>query len=119
MMVKKSLKYSFKSADQVTSAMFVLVDTVSIRDDKNEAAAMKELLENELVAAGDDDWKIVIGHFPCHSGWKFSSYGTFSCHSGTVAKCQCLNTDRSAISVTYSLPIRRRIQWHCKHPGPD
>ena len=48
--------------------MFVSVDTVSIDEDKNEAAAMKELLESELVAAGDEAWKIVIGHFPCHSG---------------------------------------------------
>ena len=72
MMVKKSLKYSVKSANQVTSAMFVLVDTVSIRDDKNEAAAMKELFESELVAAEDNDWKIAIGHFPCHSAGHYA-----------------------------------------------
>ena len=48
--------------------MFVSVDTVAIDEDKNEAAGMKELLESELVAAGDENWKIVFGHFPCHSG---------------------------------------------------
>ena len=52
--------------------MFVLVDTVSIRDDKNEAAAMKDLFESELVAAGENDWKIAIGHFPCHSAGHYS-----------------------------------------------
>ena len=56
----------------MTSVIFVSVDTVSIDEDKNEAASMKELLESELVAAGDDDWKIVIGHFPCHSGGGYS-----------------------------------------------
>ena len=45
--------------------MFVSVDTVAIDEDKNEAAGMKELLESELVAAGDENWKIVFGHFPC------------------------------------------------------
>jgi len=62
------LTHSFNVSTSATSAMFVLVDTVSIRDDKNEAAAMKELFESELVAAQDNDWKIAIGHFPCHSG---------------------------------------------------
>jgi len=55
-----------------TSAMFVLVDTVSIRDDKNDAAVMKDLFESELVAARDNDWKIAIGHFPCHSCGHYS-----------------------------------------------
>ena len=52
--------------------MFVLVDTVSIRDDKNDAAVMKDLFESELVAARDNDWKIAIGHFPCHSCGHYS-----------------------------------------------
>ena len=47
--------------------MFVLVDTVSIRDDKNDAAVMKDLFESELIAARDNDWRFAIGHSPCHS----------------------------------------------------
>ena len=54
--------------------MFVSVDTVSIDENKNEAEAMKELLDNELSTARDDEWKIVFGHFPCHSGGGYSGY---------------------------------------------
>ena len=54
--------------------MFVSVDTVSIDKNKNEAEAMKELLDNELSTARDDEWKIVFGHFPCHSGGGYSGY---------------------------------------------
>merc|ERR1719365_177653 len=66
------LTHSFNVSTKGTSAMFVLVDTVSIDDDKNEAAAMKDLFESELVAAGENDWKIAIGHFPCHSAGHYS-----------------------------------------------
>ena len=54
--------------------MFVSVDTVSIDDDKNDAESMKQLLESELAKAGDDEWKIVFGHYPCHSGGGYSGY---------------------------------------------
>ena len=59
---------------QTTSVMFVSVDTVSIDDDKNDAESMKQLLESELAKAGDDEWKIVFGHYPCHSGGGYSGY---------------------------------------------
>ena len=72
MMAQKTSKDDFNSDDQVTSVMFVSVDTVSIDDDENDAAAMKELLESELVAAGDNAWMIVFGHFPSHSGGGYS-----------------------------------------------
>ena len=48
--------------------MFVSIDTVSIEDNKNGALGMKELLDSELAKAGSEAWKIVFGHFPCHSG---------------------------------------------------
>ena len=48
--------------------MFVSIDTVSIDDGKNGALGMLELLDSELGKAGDDAWKIVFGHYPCHSG---------------------------------------------------
>ena len=48
--------------------MFVSIDTVSIEDNKNGALGMKELLDSELAKAGSDAWKVVFGHFPCHSG---------------------------------------------------
>ena len=53
---------------QATSAMFVSIDTVSIEDNKNGAFGMKELLDSELAKADSDAWKIVFGHYPCHSG---------------------------------------------------
>ena len=59
--------------------MFVSVDTVSIDDDKNNAESMKQLLESELAKAGDDEWKIVFGHYPCHSG--VVTVGTGPCES--------------------------------------
>ena len=57
---------------QKTSVMFVSVDTVSIDQNKNEAEAMKELLDSELATARDKEWKIVFGHYPCHSGGGYS-----------------------------------------------
>ena len=57
---------------QATSVMFVSVDTVSIDDDINDAESQKQLLDSELAKAGDDAWKIVFGHFPCHSGGGYS-----------------------------------------------
>ena len=59
---------SIKTAFQATSAMFVSIDTVSIEDNKNGALGMKELLDSELAKADSDEWKIVFGHYPCHSG---------------------------------------------------
>ena len=52
--------------------MFVSVDTISIDDNINDAESQKQLLDSELAKAGDDAWKIVIGHFPCHSGGGYS-----------------------------------------------
>ena len=57
---------------QTTSVMFASVDTVSIDDNINDAESQKELLDSELVKAGHDAWKIVFGHFPCHSGGGYS-----------------------------------------------
>merc|ERR1711970_1229463 len=31
-------------------------------------AGMLELLVSELGKADDNDWKVVFGHYPCHSG---------------------------------------------------
>ena len=59
---------SIKTVFKATSAMFVSIDTVSIEDNKNGALGMKELLDSELAKAGSDAWKVVFGHFPCHSG---------------------------------------------------
>ena len=52
--------------------MFVSIDTVSIDDGKNGAMGMLGLLNSELGKAGDDAWKIVFGHYPCHSGGHYS-----------------------------------------------
>ena len=57
---------------QTTSVMFASVDTVSIDDNINDAESQKELLDSELAKAGQDAWKIVFGHFPCHSGGGYS-----------------------------------------------
>ena len=50
------------------TATFVSIDTISIEKDKNNAGGMINLLNNDLKNAGKDDWKIVFGHYPCHSG---------------------------------------------------
>ena len=55
--------------------MFVSIDTIAIDGNKNGAAGMLELLVSELGKADDNDWKIVFGHYPCHSG---GHYGGFS-----------------------------------------
>ena len=60
---------------KATSAMFVSIDTIAIDGNKNGAAGMLELLVSELGKADDNDWKIVFGHYPCHSG---GHYGGFS-----------------------------------------
>ena len=60
---------------KATSAMFVSIDTIAIDGNKNGAAGMLELLVSELGKADDNDWKIVFGHCPCHSG---GPYGGFS-----------------------------------------
>ena len=52
--------------------MFASVDTVSIDDNINDAESQKELLDSELAKVGQDAWKIVFGHFPCHSGGGYS-----------------------------------------------
>ena len=57
---------------KATSVMFASVDTVSIDDNINDAESQKELLDSELAKAGQDAWKIVFGHFPCHSGGGYS-----------------------------------------------
>ena len=44
------------------------IDTISITDDKNDADRMIGLLDSTLRDAPESDWKIVFGHFPCHSG---------------------------------------------------
>ena len=44
------------------------IDTISIEDDKNDADRMIGLLDSTLGEAPESDWKIVFGHFPCHSG---------------------------------------------------
>jgi hypothetical protein len=62
------LTHSFNVSTKATSATFVSIDTVSIEDNKNGALGMKELLDNELAKAGSDAWKVVFGHYPCHSG---------------------------------------------------
>jgi len=66
------LAHSFNVTSQATSVMFVSVDTVSIDDDINDAESQKQLLDSELGKAGEDAWKIVFGHFPCHSGGGYS-----------------------------------------------
>ena len=67
-----SLLFRFNEFLQATSVMFVSVDTISIDDNINDAESQKQLLDSELAKAGDDAWKIVIGHFPCHSGGGYS-----------------------------------------------
>ena len=55
--------------------MIVSIDTIAIDGNKNGAADMLELLVSELSKADHNDWKIVFGHYPCHSG---GHYGGFS-----------------------------------------
>jgi len=69
------LTHSFNVSTPATSAMFVSIDTIAIDGHKNGAAGMLELLVSELGKADDNDWKIVFGHYPCHSG---GHYGGFS-----------------------------------------
>ena len=52
--------------------MFVSIDTLSIDYDKNEASGMLELLDSEL--GKSNDWKIVFGHYMCHSGGHYGGY---------------------------------------------
>ena len=59
---------------QTTSVTFVSVDTVSIDKNENDAEGMKELLDRELATAREDEWKIVFGHYSCHSGGSYSGY---------------------------------------------
>ena len=61
---------------QFASATFVSIDTVSIEKDKNNARGMINLLNNDLKNAGEEDWKIVFGHFPCHSGGHYGGSET-------------------------------------------
>ena len=61
---------------KATSAMFVSIDTIAIDGNKNGAAGMLELLVSELGKADDNDWKIVFGHYPCHSGGHYSGFSS-------------------------------------------
>ena len=54
------------------SATFVSIDTISIEKDKNDASGMINLLKSDLKNAAEGDWKIVFGHYPCHSGGQYS-----------------------------------------------
>ena len=54
------------------SATFVSIDTISIEKDKNDASGMINLLKSDLKNAAEGDWKIVFGHYPCHSGGHYS-----------------------------------------------
>ena len=53
------------------SATFVSIDTVSIDKNYNDAEGMLNLLNNSLKNAGEEDWKIVFGHYPCYSGGNY------------------------------------------------
>ena len=53
---------------------FVSVDTVSIEKDKNNPEGMINTLDKDLKNADKKDWKIVFGHYPCHSGGRYSGY---------------------------------------------
>ena len=55
---------------QDTIAKFVLIDTVSIDHDENSASDMISLLSSEL--EDSSHWKVVIGHYPCHSGGHYA-----------------------------------------------
>ena len=57
---------------QFVSATFVSIDTVSIEKDYNDAEGMLNLLNNNLKNAGEEDWKIVFGHYPCYSGGNYA-----------------------------------------------
>ena len=52
----------------------VSVDTVSIEKDKNNLEGMINTLDKDLKNADKKDWKIVFGHYPCHSGGCYSVY---------------------------------------------
>ena len=61
---------------QDTVVKFVSIDTISIEDDKNSASDMISLLDSELESADDAGWKVVFGHFPCHSGGHYGGSDT-------------------------------------------
>jgi len=66
------LTHSFNVSTPATSAMFVSIDTLSIHYDKNGASGMLELLDSEL--GKSNNWKIVFGHYMCHSGGHYGGY---------------------------------------------
>jgi hypothetical protein len=53
---------------------FVSVDTISIEKDENNAEGMINTMDKDLKNADKKDWKIVFGHYPCHSGGCYSVY---------------------------------------------
>ena len=59
---------------QSVNVTFVSIDTISINKDKNNAQDMIRLLESELSNADKSDWKIVFGHYPCHSGGHYGGF---------------------------------------------
>ena len=59
---------------QTVSMTFVSVDTVSIEKNKNNPNRMINTLDKDLKNADKKDWKIVFGHYPCHSGGRYSGY---------------------------------------------
>jgi len=61
-----SLAFAFDMVSKDTIVKFVLIDTVSIDHDENSASDMISLLSSEL--EDSSHWKVVIGHYPCHSG---------------------------------------------------
>ena len=75
-MKKRVSKVTFDliSLFQTVSMTLVSVDTVSIEKDKNNLEGMINTLDKDLKNADKKDWKIVFGHYPCHSGGRYSGY---------------------------------------------
>ena len=67
-MMEKKISQNFFFLLQSVNVTFVSIDTISIDQDKNNAQNMIQLLESELSNTDTSDWKIVFGHYPCHSG---------------------------------------------------
>jgi tartrate-resistant acid phosphatase type 5 len=62
-----SLWYDLHYTDGVTHLHLIIIDSESLRLDKNNPAVQLSWLETTLAGSTTDDWKIVIDHHPAYS----------------------------------------------------
>jgi len=106
--IMPSLAFAFKMSSKDTSVKFVSIDTISIAKDKNDADDMLALLSDELESADDAGWKVVIGHYPCHSGGHYAGI-----HSMRESVCPVLEEN----SVDFYLTGHDHNQQHWVKKG--